>query len=130
MRQWRATDPTRITVSGTCISRKQASDGTTSVGVIVARGVVTYGLIGVEVDEEMRKRKEEGAKAEEEDAAHDPARLVSISAEVADRNEAKHRSDVVSTGDEARLRARQVEPLLNRRDDNAHESIDYHSLAM
>lgn len=129
MGQWRAINPTCMTVSVTCVSGKQASDGATFVGVIVTRGVVTYGVIGVEVDEEMRKRKEEGAKAEEEDAAHDPARLVSISAEVADGNEAKHRRDVVATGDEARLCARQVEPLLNRRDDNAHEAIDYHSLA-
>src|SRR6218665_1747924 len=103
-----------MTIAGTCVSRKQVSSGTTSVGITVTSGVVTSSVIGVKVNEEMRKCKEKGAKAKEENAAYNPARLVAISTKVADGYEAKHGSNVVSAGDEARLGACQVESLLNR----------------
>lgn len=90
--------------------------------------VLVRRFVAVVPDGEVRKREEKRPEAQQQHSGADPSRLVSETSEVGDRQEAGDAGDVVAAGDQARLRARQFKSLLDRRDDDADEAVDDHSL--
>jgi len=65
----------------------------------IAHVVLMPRLVVVVANHEVWKRKEEGAKAEQEHPCADPAGLMCHTPKVADRQKADHTGNVVAAGD-------------------------------
>ena len=77
---------------------------------------------------EVRQGEHAGAHAQNEDAHAQVAGLEPEAPEVGDGDDAEHGGDVVAAGDRPRLRAADLEALLDARDDDVHEPVHHNAL--
>ena len=94
------------------------------------RAAQTGGVLGhlVQPRGEVREGEHAGAHAQNEDAHAQVAGLEPEAPEVGDGDDAEDGGDVVAAGNRPRLRAADLEALLDARDDDVHEPVHHHAL--